>query len=395
MRLFLFLILIVASVITGIAVAKDPGYLLIVYRKTSVEMPLWLGILGTLLGMYAVYLIAYIIRSIVAVPGELKHWVQHGRFHRMRRRTVRGYIAMLEGNWKEAERLLIKSSHRLHTAVINYLCAATAAEKQGKIAERDEYLRKAHQIDSRADLAIGLTQARLQMESGQWEQSLATLQRMHQLSPDHDFILQLLQQVLIQLKDWLSLLNLLPTLKRKKLISETQFMALSRTAYSGLLQQASTVNAKKDAWQHIPLMFRLDADVLVLYLPILLDEQDVVTAEALLRDSLNNTWDDRLVRFYGRVHTSDIDKQIKTAEHWQKKHADDPMLLLALGRFYSIKSIWGQAVELLNQSLLIKQDPETYWVLGHVYDNMGDAALAKMNYEIGLRTDVRLLFDSP
>ena len=164
MRLILFILLLIASVIIGVAVAKDPGYLLIVYRKTSVEMPLWLGVLGTLLGMYGVYLIAYIVRSIASVPSEVKHWFKHGRLHRMRRRTVRGYIALLEGNWSEAEHLLVKSSHRWHTAVINYLCAATAAEKQGKMAERDEYLRKAHQIDSRADLAIGITQARLQME---------------------------------------------------------------------------------------------------------------------------------------------------------------------------------------------------------------------------------------
>ncbi|MFI4955993.1 MAG: heme biosynthesis HemY N-terminal domain-containing protein [Gammaproteobacteria bacterium] len=390
MRLILFLLLTVASVIIGIAVAKDPGYLLIVYRKTSVEMPLWLGILGTLLGMYAVYLIAYIVRSIVAVPGEFKHWVQHGRMHRMRRRTVRGYIALLEGNWREAEQLLVKSSHRWHTAVINYLCAAAAAEKQGKTAERDEYLRKAHQIDSRADLAIGITQARLQMDNGQWEQSLATLQRMHQLSPDHDFILELLQQVLIQLKDWPSLLDLLPVLKKKKLVTETQFTALSRTAYSGLLMQANSVDAKKAAWDKIPATFRLNADVLSLYLPILLEENDLATAESLLRDSLNHTWDERLVRYYGRVHTSDIDKQIKTAEHWQKKHADDPMLLLAIARFYAIKSIWGQAVELLNQSLRIKSDPETYWVLGHVYDNMHDPEQAKLNYEMGLQVAVRL-----
>ena len=389
MRLILFLLLIIASVIIGIAVAKDPGYLLIVYRKTSVEMPLWLGIMGTLLGMYAVYLIAFIIRNIIAVPGELKHWIKHGRLHRMRRRTVRGYIALLEGNWKEAEQLLVKSSHRMHTAVINYLCAATAAEKQGKMAERDEYLRKAHQIDSRADLAIGIVQARLQMDSGQWEQSLATLQRMHQLSPDHDFILELLEQVLIQLKDWASLLDLLPVLKKKKLISESQFLALSRTAYSGLLMQANSFEAKKIAWDKIPAAFRLNADVLALYLPILLEMQDVLTAESLLRDSLNHTWDERLVRYYGRVHTPDIDKQIKTAEQWQKKHADDPMLLLALGRFYAIKSIWGQAVELLNQSLLIKQDPETYWVLGHVYENMSDSVLAKQNYEMGLRVNVQ------
>ncbi len=385
MRLIIFLIALVLCVIAGIAVAKDPGYLLIVYRKISIEMPLWLGILGTLFGMYLIYLIVYIFRHLWAVPKEIKQWFQHGRLHRMRRRTVRGYIALLEGNWKEAENLLVKSSHKWHTAVINYLCAATAAEKQGKITERDEYLRKAHQLDSRADLAIGITQARLQMESEQWEQSLATLQRLHQLSPEHDFIMQLLQQVLLQLKDWTGLLALLPTLKKKKLLSEVQCVGLYRKAYSGLLLQANTMDAKKLMWGAIPNVFRIDADIASRYLPVLMEENDVATAEALLRDSLNHTWDERLVRFYGRVHTLEIDKQIKTVEHWQKKHADDPILLLTLARLYAVKGIWGQAQELLMQSIRIMPDPEAYWMLGHVYEKIGDLEQALKHYEAGLK----------
>lgn len=391
MRLILFLALIVVSVILGVAVAKDPGYMLIVYRHTSIEMPLWLGTLGALLSMYGIYLIAYVMRHIVAVPSDIRHWFKHSRMHRMRRRTVRGYIALLEGNWQEAERLLVKSSHKLHTAVINYLCAATAAEKQGKMGERDEYLRKAHQIDNRADLAIGITQARLQMDSGQWEQSLATLQRLHQLSPDHDFILELLQLVLLQLKDWAALLHLLPILKKKKLRNDAQYVSLCRTCYRGLLMQANTPDAKKTVWAMIPNTFRIDADILSLYLPVLLEDNETSTAESLLRDSLNHTWDERIVRYYGRVHTADIDKQIKTAEHWQKKHADDPVLLLTLARFYAIKGIWGEALELLNQSLRIKLDPETCWVLGHVYDNMGNHEEARRHYEQGLQVTVQNL----
>lgn len=389
MKLILFLILIVVSVILGVAVAKDPGYMLIVYRNTSIEMPLWLGVLGALLGMYVIYLFAYIMRNLVAVPSEIKHWFQHGRLHRMRRRTVRGYIALLEGNWHEAERLLVKSSHKQHTAVINYLCAAAAAEKQGKVSERDEYLRKAHQVDNRADLAIGITQARLQMDSGQWEQSLATLQRLHQLSPDHEFIIELLQQVLLQLKDWTALLALLPTLKKKKCLTDTQYAALCRKIYSGLLIQANGLDAKKSAWALIPNVFRLDADILSIYLPILLEEHDIIMAESLLRDSLNHHWDERLVRYYGRVHTADVDKQIKVLEHWQKKHADDPTLLLTLARFYALKGIWGQALELLTQSLRIKMDPETCWVMGHVYDNMGDHEQARIHYEQGLQAQAQ------
>jgi HemY protein len=89
------------------------------------------------------------------------------------------------------------------------------------------------------------------------------------------------------------------------------------------------------------------------------------------------------------VQLPDVDKQIKIAEHWQKKHADDPTLLLTLARFYAIKGIWGEALELLNQSLRIKMDAEACWVLGHVYDNMGDHDAARQHYEQGLQAIVQ------
>lgn len=390
MRIFLFFVVLAASVLVGLAIARDPGYLLIVYREWSVEMPLWLGVVTTLLGIYITFLFFRLLAQIVHAPGETRRWFRHKRLSRIRRRTVRGYIAFAEGHWKEAERLLVKSSHKLHTALINYLCAATAAQKLGKIATRDEYLRLAHQTDSRADLAIGITQARLQCESGQLEQGLATLQRLHQMSPKHDYILELLYPVLVQLKDWQGLIEILPDLKHAHFIDHNKWSALAKQAYLGLLEHAHNDEAKKAVWERIPNEWRLDADLLAVYVPILIKEGHMIDAEALLKTSLKGDWDPRLVRLYGRVQIPDIDRQIKTAETWLKRHYDDPMLLLCLGRFYAAKGIWGQAQELLKNSLSIQVDAETYFVLGHVYENRGDAAQALASYEAGLKQSLEV-----
>ncbi len=385
MRTILLLLFLAASVVIGLVIAKDPGYLLIAFQDWTVEMPLWLGLIAILVAVYLLSLTIKLLLALVHAPGATGSWLRNKRLQRVRRRTVRGFIALAEGRWKEAEHLLASSSDKRHTALINYLCAATAAHRQGKIELRDEYLRLAHKADGRADIAIGITQARLQMEIGQNEQSLATLKRLYRIAPDHNYILELLAQVCVQLNDWQELANNLELLHKRHIVDEKTYNNYSKQAYLGLLKQCNTDADKKSYWQTIPVQWRMDADLLVEYLPVLLHEGEMLAAESLVKHSLRKTWDNRLVRFYGRIHIKDIDRQIKAAEHWLKRHQDDPILLLCLARLYSAKAIWGQARDLLENSISISPSAEAYYVLGHVYENMGDKAKAQENYQAGLR----------
>jgi HemY protein len=388
MKLLLLLIFISLSVFIGVGIAQDPGVLFLSYQHWTVEMPLWLGI-GAI--FVSVFLILLFIRLLIALghaPRATKAWLRDRHLQRVRRRTIRGYIAFAEGSWKEAEKLLVKSSDKQHTAVINYLCAATCAQKQGKITMRDDYLRLAHDSDSRADLAIGITQARLSIESGQWEQGLATLKRLHRISPSHDFILELLEQVLVQLKDWEGLIEVLPALKHRHLSSEQTLDKLSQVAYLGLLQQCHTDADKKCVWQQIPAEWRIDADILTAYLPVIIHEGEMTTAENLIKQGLKKTWDTRLVDFYGLAPTPDLDRQIKTAEAWQKPYPEDPSVLLCLGRLYAAKAIWGHAREVLEMSLSIKPCPQTHYVLAQVYEALGEKTRAAEHYALGLRMSV-------
>lgn len=382
MRLIFLLVFIAVCVFAGLAIAQDPGYLFLSYQHWTLEAPLWLGLGLMIASVFILYLLIRLIGALVHAPSATKAWLRDHRLQGVRRRTIRGFIAFAEGSWKQAEKLLVKSSDKDHTAVINYLCAATCAQKQGKISMRDDYLRLAHDSDSRADLAIGITQARLQLESGQLEQGLATLKRLHRLSPSHDFILELLEQVLLQLKDWEGLIDILPSLNNRH--------TLAHQAYLGLLQQCTTGVDKTMVWHKIPAEQRLSADILVTYLPVLIQGNDMLTAEALVKASLKKTWDIRLVDLYGQIRIPDLDRQIKTAEGWQKPYPEDPAVLLCLGRLYAAKEIWGHAKELLEMSLSIKASPQTYYALGQVYEALGNKEQAGTQYLLGLSLSVRV-----
>ncbi len=169
---------------------------------------------------------------------------------------------MTEGRWKAAEQLLSKNIDKRHTALLNCLGAAIAAQQQGKELERDEYLRLAHTYHSHAQIAIGLTQARMQQMQGQYEQCLASLRRLLLIAPEHETVLVLLKSVLIELKAWQELLDLLPTLHKNKLITSDEEFRLSQQAYVALMMKAKATggDALEKLWQELPKKWTQDAN---------------------------------------------------------------------------------------------------------------------------------------
>ena len=90
---------------------------------------------------------------------------------------------MSEGRFEQAEKILLKQVSHSDTELLNYLMAARSAQQQGAYDRRDEYLRLAHKAMPSADIAIGITQAELQLSHNQYEQALATLNHLSSIAP--------------------------------------------------------------------------------------------------------------------------------------------------------------------------------------------------------------------
>jgi HemY protein len=104
----------------------------------------------------------------------------------------------------------------------------------------------------------------------------------------------------------------------------------------------------------------------------------------LIRDALKRTWDDDLARYYGLAISSDVAKQLATAETWLKSQSHNPSLLLSLGRLSILNQLWGKARSYLESSLDLAPSAETYRELGRLLDLRGEEVLANECYRKGL-----------
>src|SRR5690606_36464493 len=170
----------------------------------------------------------------------------------------------------------------------------------------------------------------------------------------HPFLLKLLHQVYLRLQDWQQLALLLPELKRYQIVKGEDLRLLERTTWLNLLEQAATEARRKaqggavdvepmnQIWDRLPRSMREDDTVIGAYAEHLARLGHEEQAETVLRKVLRNHWSDSLMNLYGRVEGASVAEQLSAAESWLKDHADNPVLLLALGRLSLRNELWGK-----------------------------------------------------
>ncbi len=373
---------------------RRSGYVLISFGNTSVEMTLWLALL-ILLGVFlALWLGLGIIRNSTAVVAAGANRVLYGHVRSIHKRTARGLIDFMEGNWKQAKRHLLRSAVKADTPLINYLAAARSAFELGEEQEALALLHKAEQSTPRSELAVALTQARMQLLSKRYEQCVATLERAKKISPKHPVVLELLKQSYLRLRDWQALQKMLPDLRRQKTYTAADIETIEREIYLVLVKDSGEQARRmaedqrlkhlQEAWQSVPAHMRKQADMVATYTLQLQSNNADAQAEALLRRTLIKRWDETLVRFYGLVKGEDIQKQLLTAESWLQESPGSAALMLTLGRLCLRNELWGKARDYFESSLRLQQNPETFAELARLLAHLGEHKRSTEYYQRGL-----------
>ncbi|MEM8766229.1 MAG: heme biosynthesis HemY N-terminal domain-containing protein [Pseudomonadota bacterium] len=367
--LLLLVVAVVLGGLIGTLVVRDPGYVLISYGDRALETSLWFA-LALLAALYlSIRFLIWLISRTTSSTGRFGNWLRRRKGRQARQQTVQGLLLMAEGQWANARKVLVSSAREVGTPLINYLSAARAAHELGDAEGRDKLLRQAHESTPGSRFAVGLTQAELQKNAAQWEQSLATLLQLKSTSPRHPQVLLMLAEVYEQLADWQALIELLPELKKRKVLVDAEFNTLAERAWVLRLGQGSA----PDLWNDVPKDLKKTPAVLAAHARALAAAGDSAGAETALRSALRDLWDPTLIGLYGEITGAEPERQLLAAEGWLKERPNDPDLLLALGRICLMNGEWAKAREYFETSLRLQRSPEIYGELGRLCVSLGDA----------------------
>ena len=378
--LILLFLLLLLSLYLGLEMAQDKGCVLVTYRHSSIETTLWVAIISLIFFFFIFYFIFRLFNHTICLAKNIKQWRKKRLYRRGHHLTIIGLCELAEGRWQRAEQTLTKSAKMIRRPLINYLAAAQAANAQKTYERRDNYLRLAHLTTKRSTIAVGLTQAQLQICNHQWEQALATLQRLDQEDSHHGYILKLLKQVYLKLQDWQKLRLLFPRLRKLKVELPNVLDALERETYTNLLTEAYQRSKQPftliKIWESLPYHFQKDVALIEPYTLYLITLGEADRAILLIEYVLKKQWNSGLVTTYGLAQPVKEFQQLTTAELWLKKYTKEPELFLCLGRLSLREKFLGKARDYLQRSIKLAPTPTAYQELGRVYDAQGQKNIA-------------------
>ena len=382
-RLILLIVFMLLGALLFQLMRHDSGYVLLAYGATTVEMSLWtaLALALVVLGVF------YLLWRLAHTSRKVSAFLSRGRQRysdRAQNRTMAALVSFIEGNWLVARKQLVKSADKSANPLVNYLAAARCSYELKDFSGALDMLHKAEKCRDSSELAVALTQARMQLGSQRYEQCLATLKRIKRLAPEHPVVLDLLAHVYWELDDMEALEALLPSLRQGKVRSRDALNRLEAEVYLRQIQLLEK-RYKKDGdkvlckqgldeiWARIPSGLQKEPSFMAGFAAANVRLGFDAQAEPLLAKALQKDWRSEWVELYGRTNADDSKAQLKVANSWLKQHDADAVLMAALGRICTRNELWGKARDYFRQSLDMQPNAEVYLELGLLLEHLGEA----------------------
>ncbi len=377
-------------------IETDPGYVLASYGNYTLEASLWVGLLLLVASVLGIYLLVQLTYWIIGGRRSVAAWLGARKARNALRHTTRGQISFTEGNWLTARRQLLRGVQHNEAPLGNYLLAARASAQLNDSGKVEEYLRAAREAEPSAAVATEFALAELKLQAGEYQQAVAALDQATRSANRHPYVLILLRRAYEGLNDWDKLLELLPQLQKHKVLAPGELEQLQRQVnLNRLVRSNNDLSQLHAIWHKLPKQLQRDATLAAAYVDNLIKLGDQDRAENVLLNALRQQWNVALVRQYGYVQGSDAAWQLSRAESWLAAHADEPQLLLSLGRLSSRAKVWGKARDYFESSYRLERSPEVCAELGRLLTALGEPQVAAAYFREGLMLQEKALPELP
>ncbi|MCY4472685.1 MAG: hypothetical protein OXC07_07700 [Kistimonas sp.] len=380
---FFFLFLIAVCYLFVHYLYLDNGYVLIAFNGYRLETSLWSCVLALFLAVSLIRLTLGCMRLVSCALGFPVASAERVYRRRAQQLSSRGLAAFANGDWKQAQKLLSQAGRSSSLPLHSYLAAARASAAVNDMASCKNYLSRAEQAMPTAHMAIGITQAEIQMARNEFEQALATLKSLRAKAPKHVYVLKLLKQVYEHLADWRALAGILPDLIKYRALDTSDMKELEPTVYSALLTQACCASLKlprgpqrtesiNRIWKGLSRAQRKNRDLIWSYANCLCHLGTPEEAETFIRKSLSASYSARMARLYSGLVCDSTERQIAVLEKLRQRYPKDASLLLGLGSLYSRSQRSDKAVEYTEAGFKLRPDADACQQLGILLSEAGE-----------------------
>lgn len=378
------LFFLVATLLATLAL-YDNGQVSLVWQDWLLETSVSFALLIIILLFGSIYLLARLVVNVWQFPEKWRQRRKIKRYGKAESAMEKGLIAIEFGDWKTAEKQLVRSAEQSEFGLMHYLSAAKMAHNQvGKVKDaqtrRKKYIELARKHFPDQYLMIGLVEARM-LSDEEPELAMLLLFELHKLHPEHKPVFIELAHQLVRNEQWQQLSAIYPDLYRQQALPKDELMLIEEQMSAGKLAQTTNLEQLESVWLNLNKGLQMQPAVLAEYVDKRLLWQQETGLATLIEKTIAKQWSDRLVFQYGQLQLGPAYERMKVAEKWLKQAPENPILLLTLGRIASLSQLWGQGQAYLKKSLAIQPTVETFHALAMCYEAEGKAEQAALIYK--------------
>lgn len=347
----------------------------------EIKIPFMGFLLIALIGFVVLYFFFRLLGGLFRTPKRVGEWNQTRNQKTAQHKLGTGFLALMKGDWKKAEKQLLAKTQYTEVPFVNFLAAAQAAQEQGKYDKRNEYLAKALEKAPNDSLAINMTRARLDQQIGKSDDALKALLDVEDLGRRNPQYVAMLAQAYDELDENEKLAKLLPEAKRLGALPEAVIAEMQAEMD---LEKFTMAEDKESAWKETAKTSRKDPDFVAAYAEFQIQKGRVDVAEKLISSTLKTTWDDELVNMYGRIQSTNRKKYLRQVDGWLLARPENAELHLAAGRLAAQDKDTERAQQEFEEAIKLGGLTEAFEELGLLHESEQDLRKALALYRSGL-----------
>ncbi|MEL0629525.1 heme biosynthesis HemY N-terminal domain-containing protein [Psychromonas aquatilis] len=391
-RLLIIFVILIAAMIFAPELSAHKGYLLISFDSyTTYETTIVSAIIVITIFYFLLLLAEWCLRRLFSLSRYTRGWFGQRKTLKAQKNSRLGMLALLEGDTKQAQKLLSKSAPRTEAPALTYISAARASHKNGDFEQRDDYLQRASEHPG-CKLAVGLVWAELQLDARQYENALATLNELEEEFPKNKQVLQYCLDTYSAINEWEKLINLLHTQRKSLTFSDQEFNALELKAHQQLFQKLAMEDGKllDDYWHNeTPRWMRKELTYQKAVINAYIDNGRGELAKTFLLDKLHRQLSLPLLPYLQKVELEDTSELIAFLEKQLKKSQYVDYVHQALA-YLKLKENQPEAVvSHLTESVKSLPNVNDYNLLASLLEEQGDSEQANVYYREGLQFAVQ------
>lgn len=366
------LIVIIFAGILGTLIARDPGYILIVYQDYSLQTSLWVGLFLIIVVVATSYFLWWLAHVLLDLPARVSNWRNEKSKSRAMQFLGKGIALSLAGQLDRATRFLVRASEHHTTAGPAALLLANQMDGTDA-AQRKSMWQRA--LDSGEDFVaaarLGLAKDAITAEElTVAEEYLASL-------PVNHTTTELKLALLLKMQKWQELADLQKTLRKYAITLTPAQVSSMRNA----LDRMQT-DAERHLWRSALSILTDQESLLIAYYRSLSD-QDI--AEKSLRQQIDKRGSPALFVAYAELGLTNLSRRLEQIESWQGKFSDNAAYRYCAGVLYALSGRPELALVEYQKSIEIEPSAEVHRRLAMLLADRGDNKASVEQFQMAIK----------